>query len=364
MTKVNRETHLCKNTEKRIYIKKPKPIIRKYVYLLTRADKTIILYPKCGGEKTRRVTGDKNMSVYKSIEELVGGTPLLECGRLGEGHLARIYAKLEYMNPTGSVKDRAALSMILDAEERGALSPGSVIVEPTSGNTGIGLAAIGAARGYRTVIVMPDTMSPERQKIMRAYGAEVVLTDGRLGMKGAIERARELAAEAPGAFIPSQFDNPANPEAHVATTGPEIYADMDGKVDIFIAGAGTGGTVSGVGRYLKSKNKNIKVVAVEPVESPVLSGGEAHPHPIQGIGAGFVPTNFDSGAVDEIMTVSGAEAFAAKKLMAEREGILVGISSGAALHAAMTLAKMPENAGKNIVALLPDSGERYLSVEE
>lgn len=304
-----------------------------------------------------------NMAKYKSIEELVGETPLLECERLGEGLSGRIFAKLEYFNPAGSVKDRAALFMILDAEKRGKLHRGSVIIEPTSGSTGIGLAAIGTARGYRTVIVMPDTMSPERQKIMKAYGAEVILTDGALGMKGSIERARELAAEIPGAFIPSQFDNPANPEAHLATTGPEIYRDLEGRVDIFVAGAGTGGTVSGVGRYLKSKNKNVKIVAVEPAESPVLSGGAPGAHRIQGIGAGFVPKNYDSSVVDEIMRVTSEEAFSAKEKMARREGILVGISSGAALHAATLLASKEENKGKNIVVLLPDSGERYLSVE-
>lgn len=304
------------------------------------------------------------MSVYRSVEELVGGTPLLECARLTSGMASRVLAKLEYMNPAGSVKDRAALSMILDAEKRGKLTEGSVIVEPTSGNTGIGLAAIGRARGYRTVIVMPDTMSPERQKIMKAYGAEVVLTDGALGMKGAIERAKEIAEKTSGAYIPSQFDNPANPAAHEATTGPEIYRDLDGRVDIFVAGAGTGGTVSGVGRYLKSKDKNIRIVAVEPSDSPVLSGGSPGAHRIQGIGAGFVPENYDASVIDEIMTVTAEEAFAAKRKMAECEGILVGISSGAALSAAMRLAALPENAGKNIVVLLPDSGERYLSVEE
>lgn len=303
------------------------------------------------------------MAKYKSIEELVGDTPLLECERLGEGLFGRIFAKLEYFNPAGSVKDRAALFMILDAEKRGDLHRGSVIIEPTSGSTGIGLAAIGTARGYRTVIVMPDTMSPERQKIMKAYGAEVILTDGALGMKGSIERARELAAEIPGAFIPSQFDNPANPEAHLATTGPEIYRDLEGRVDIFVAGAGTGGTVSGVGGYLKSKNKNVKIVAVEPAESPVLSGGAAGAHRIQGIGAGFVPKNYDGSVVDEIMRVTSEDAFVAKEKMARCEGILVGISSGAALHAAILLASREENKGKNIVVLLPDSGERYLSVE-
>ena len=303
------------------------------------------------------------MAKYKSIEELVGDTPLFECERLGEGLFGRIFAKLEYFNPAGSVKDRAALFMILDAEKRGELHRGSVIIEPTSGSTGIGLAAIGTARGYRTVIVMPDTMSPERQKIMKAYGAEVILTDGALGMKGSIERARELAAEIPGAFIPSQFDNPANPEAHLATTGPEIYRDLEGRVDIFVAGAGTGGTVSGVGGYLKSKNKNVKIVAVEPAESPVLSGGAPGAHRIQGIGAGFVPKNYDGSVVDEIMRVTSEDAFVAKEKMARCEGILVGISSGAALHAAILLASREKNKGKNIVVLLPDSGERYLSVE-
>ena len=320
------------------------------------------------------------MAKYKSIEELVGDTPLFECERLGEGLFGRIFAKLEYFNPAGSVKDRAALFMILDAEKRGKLHRGSVIIEPTSGSTGIGLAAIGTARGYRTVIVMPDTMSPERQKIMKAYGAEVILTDGALGMKGSIERARELAAEIPGAFIPSQFDNPANPEAQLVTTGPEIYRDLEGRVDIFVAGpeiyrdlegrvdifvagAGTGGTVSGVGGYLKSKNKNVKIVAVEPAESPVLSGGAPGAHRIQGIGAGFVPKNYDGSVVDEIMRVTSEDAFVAKEKMARCEGILVGISSGAALHAATLLASREENKGKNIVVLLPDSGERYLSVE-
>lgn len=303
------------------------------------------------------------MAKYKSIEELVGETPLLECERLGEGLFGRIFAKLEYFNPAGSVKDRAALFMILDAEKRGELRSGSVIIEPTSGSTGIGLAAIGTARGYRTVIVMPDTMSPERQKIMKAYGAEVILTDGALGMKGSIERAKELALEIPGAFIPSQFDNPANPEAHLATTGPEIYRDLEGRVDIFVSGVGTGGTVSGVGGYLKSKNKNVKIVAVEPAESPVLSGGAPGVHRIQGIGAGFVPENYDGSVVDEVMTVTSEDAFLAKEKMARCEGILVGISSGAALHAATLLASREENKGKNIVVLLPDSGERYLSVE-
>lgn len=301
------------------------------------------------------------MSVYSSMEEMIGGTPILELKRLCGGAYARVFGKLEYLNPAGSIKDRAALSMLDEAERSGKIKAGATIIEPTSGNTGIGLCAIAAARGYKAIIVMPDSMSPERQRIMRAYGAEVVLTPGALGMKGAIAEAERIAAKTEGAFVPSQFDNPANPEAHYKTTGPEIYADMQTNIDIFVAGAGTGGTVSGVGRYLKEKKKDVKIVAVEPSDSPVLSGGVAGAHKLQGIGAGFVPSILDRSVIDEVMCITTEEAFGAKEDMARREGILVGISSGAALAAAIKLAGMAENEGKNIVVVLPDSGERYLS---
>lgn len=303
------------------------------------------------------------MKVYKKITELVGGTPLLEIENIEKEEQleAKIYAKLEYFNPGGSVKDRVAKAMIDDAEEKGILKPGSVIIEPTSGNTGIGLASVAAARGYRLIIAMPETMSIERRNLMKAYGAELVLTDGAKGMKGAIEKANELAAEIPGSFIPSQFTNPANPEIHSRTTGVEIWDDTDGKVDIFVAGVGTGGTVSGVGKYLKFKNPNVKIVAVEPKGSPVLSEGKAGPHKIQGIGAGFIPETLDTKIYDEVIPVENEDAFSYGKLMAKTEGVLVGISSGAALWAAIQLAKRPENKGKTIVALLPDTGERYLS---
>ena len=301
------------------------------------------------------------MGVYSSVEEIIGKTPILELKKFGEGAAARIFAKLEYMNPAGSVKDRVALSMLDAAEKSGKIKPGATIIEPTSGNTGIGLCSIAAARGYKAIIVMPDSMSAERQRIMRAYGAKVVLTPGALGMKGAIAEAERLALETEGAFVPSQFENLANPEAHYKTTGPEIYEDMQTNIDIFVAGAGTGGTVSGVGRYLKEKNPEIKIVAVEPSDSPVLSGGAAGAHKLQGIGAGFVPKTLDRGVIDEVMCITADEAFSAKDEMARREGVLIGISSGAALAAAKKLAERPENKGKNIVVVMPDSGERYLS---
>lgn len=303
------------------------------------------------------------MNIKHKITELVGGTPIIELENIeAEEKLeASILAKLEYLNPAGSVKDRIAKAMIEDAEASGALKAGSVIIEPTSGNTGIGLAAIGASKGYRVIIVMPETMSIERRKLMNAYGAELVLTEGSKGMKGAIAKADELAQEIPNAFIPSQFTNQANPKAHIATTGPEIWEDTDGKVDIFVAGVGTGGTLSGVGAYLKSKNPGVKIVAVEPKDSPVLSEGKAGAHKIQGIGAGFVPETLDTGIYDEIITVANEDAFAAGRNVARKEGILVGISSGAAIHAGIQLAKRPENKGKNIVVLLPDTGDRYLS---
>ena len=302
-------------------------------------------------------------NIYTSADQLIGKTPLLELTHIEKklGLKAKILAKLEYLNPAGSVKDRVAKDMIDDAEEKGLLKPGSVIIEPTSGNTGIGLAAVAAARGYRIIIVMPDTMSVERRQLMKAYGAELVLSEGAKGMKGAIAKADELAAEIPDSFIPGQFVNPANPKAHFETTGPEIYADTDGKVDIFVAGVGPGGTITGVGEYLESKKPEIKVVAVEPATSPVLSKGTAGAHKIQGIGAGFVPKVLDTGVYDEIIPVANEDAFAVGKQIGKAEGVLVGISSGAAAWAAIELAKRPENEGKTIVVLLPDTGDRYLS---
>ena len=302
-------------------------------------------------------------NIYTSADQLIGKTPLLELTHIEKalGLKAKILAKLESLNPAGSVKDRVAKAMIDDAEEKGLLKPGSVIIEPTSGNTGIGLAAVAAARGYRIIIVMPDTMSVERRQLMKAYGAELVLSEGAKGMKGAIAKADELAAEIPDSFIPGQFVNPANPKAHFETTGPEIYADTDGEVDIFVAGVGTGGTITGVGEYLKSKKPEVKVVAVEPATSPVLSKGTAGAHKIQGIGAGFVPKVLDTGVYDEIIPVANEDAFAVGKQIGKAEGVLVGISSGAAAWAAIELAKRPENEGKTIVVLLPDTGDRYLS---
>ena len=301
--------------------------------------------------------------IYTSADQLIGHTPLLELTHIEQAEKleARVLAKLEYFNPAGSVKDRIAKAMIDDAEQKGLLKDGSVIIEPTSGNTGIGLASVAAARGYRIIIVMPETMSVERRQLMKAYGAELVLTEGAKGMKGAIAKADELAKEIPGSFIPGQFVNPANPAVHKATTGPEIWEDTDGKVDIFVAGVGTGGTVTGVGEYLKSQNPNVKVVAVEPASSPVLSKGVAGSHKIQGIGAGFVPDVLDTKVYDEIIPVENEDAFATGKLIGKKEGVLVGISSGAAVWAAIQLAKRPENKGKTIVALLPDTGDRYLS---
>lgn len=301
--------------------------------------------------------------IFSSADELIGKTPLLELCNIEKSELlkGKILAKLEYLNPAGSVKDRVAKAMLDDAEEKGILKKDSVIIEPTSGNTGIGLAAVAAARGYRLIIVMPDTMSIERRQLMSAYGAEVVLSDGAKGMTGAIAKAEELQKEIPNSFIAGQFTNPANPKAHKISTGPEIWDDTDGKVDIFVAGVGTGGTITGVGEYLKEKNPSIRVVAVEPVDSPVLSKGIAGPHKIQGIGAGFIPDILNSKIYDEIITVSTEEAFKAARLIGKKEGVLVGISSGAALFAAMELAKAPENKDKNIVALLPDTGDRYLS---
>ncbi len=303
------------------------------------------------------------MAINKSLTDLIGGTPLLELVNFNKanGLEATVIAKLEYFNPAGSVKDRIAKAMIEDAEAKGALKEGSVIIEPTSGNTGIGLAAVAAARGYKIILTMPETMSVERRNLLKAYGAQLVLTEGAKGMKGAIEKANELAANTPGSFIPGQFTNPANPAAHLATTGPEIWNDTDGKVDIFVAGVGTGGTLSGVGEYLKSKKPDVKIVAVEPASSPVLSKGTAGPHKIQGIGAGFVPDTLNTSIYDEIIPVENEDAFATGKAIARSEGILVGISSGAAVWAAAQLAKRPENKGKVIVALLPDTGDRYLS---
>ncbi len=304
------------------------------------------------------------MPVYRSVSELIGRTPLMEVTRFEQdnGLKATILAKLECFNPAGSAKDRVAKAMLDDAEQRGLIAPGATIIEPTSGNTGIGLAAVGVARGYRVILTMPDTMSVERRNLLKAYGAQVVLTPGAQGMAGAIAKAQELAAATPGSLIAGQFDNPANPAAHYATTGPEIWADTEGKVDIFVAGVGTGGTISGTGKYLKEQNPAIRVVGVEPAASPLLSGGAAGAHKLQGIGANFVPKNYDGGVVDEIIPIEAEDAFAAGRAMA-KEGLLVGITSGAALHAAKLLAQRPENAGKVIVALLPDSGERYLSTE-
>ena len=303
------------------------------------------------------------MKIYKKATELIGNTPLLELGNYEKAHglEATILAKLEYLNPAGSVKDRIARAMLDDAERRGLLKPGSVIIEPTSGNTGIGLAAVAAARGYRIILTMPETMSVERRSLLCAYGAELVLTEGAKGMKGAIAKAQELAAQTENSFIPGQFTNPANPRAHRETTGPEIWRDTDGKVDIFVAGVGTGGTVTGMGEYLKAQNPAVRIVAVEPAGSPVLSGGASGPHKIQGIGAGFVPDTLNRAVLDEILLVENEDAFAAGRELARREGMLAGISSGAALHAATVLAKRPENRGKVIVVLLPDTGDRYLS---
>ncbi len=303
--------------------------------------------------------------IYKAIDELIGNTPLLELTNIEKkfGLKARLLAKLEYLNPAGSAKDRIAKKMIDDAEKDGRLKKGSVIIEPTSGNTGIGLCLIAAARGYRAIIVMPDTMSLERQLTMKAYGAELVLTDGKKGMAGAIEKANELNAQIEGSIIAGQFENPSNPQAHYETTGPEIYRDTDGEVDVFVAGVGTGGTVSGVGRYLKEKNSNVKIVAVEPASSPVLTSGKGGAHKIQGIGAGFIPKALDTDIYDEVMTVTDENAFIYGRLLGKEEGFLGGISSGAALYAAVLLAQKPENEGKSIVVLLPDTGDRYLSTE-
>ena len=303
------------------------------------------------------------MAVFSSVLDMVGGTPLLEAGNLERelGLKAKILMKLEYLNPAGSVKDRIARAMILDAREKGLLKEGATLIEPTSGNTGIGLASMAASLGYRLILTMPETMSVERRNILKAYGAEIVLTDGARGMTGAIEKAKELAQEIPDSFIPGQFENPVNPKAHIETTGPEIWEDTKGKVDIFVAGVGTGGTITGVGTYLKEKNPNVKIVAMEPSDSPVLSGGEPGPHKLQGIGAGFIPETLDTEIYDEILTIGSEEAFSGARQIAQKEGVLVGISSGAAFAAAVKLAKRPENEGKTIVVLLPDSGDRYYS---
>lgn len=303
------------------------------------------------------------MTVFSSVLDLVGGTPLLEAKNLERelGLKAKILMKLEYLNPAGSVKDRIARAMILDAREKGLLKEGATLIEPTSGNTGIGLASMAASLGYRLILTMPETMSVERRNILKAYGAEIVLTDGARGMTGAIEKAKELAQEISDSFIPGQFENPVNPKAHIETTGPEIWEDTKGKVDIFVAGVGTGGTITGVGTYLKEKNPNVKIMAMEPSDSPVLSGGEPGPHKLQGIGAGFIPETLDTESYDEILTIGSEEAFSGARQIAQKEGVLVGISSGAAFAAAVKLAKRPENEGKTIVVLLPDSGDRYYS---
>lgn len=303
------------------------------------------------------------MTVYKAISDLIGNTPLVELTHIEEkeGLDASVFAKVEFFNPAGSVKDRIAKKMIEDAEKKGLIKPGATLIEPTSGNTGIGIASVAAAKGYKAIMTMPETMSVERRNLLKAYGAKVVLTDGKAGMKGAIAKAQELAAVTPNSFIPSQFENPSNPQAHYESTGPEIWKDTEGKVDIFVAGVGTGGTVSGTGKYLKDQNSNVKVVAVEPATSPVLSEGHAGPHGIQGIGAGFVPNTLDTSVYDEVFTVTNEQAYETGRLIAHNEGMLVGISSGAATYAAIQIAKRPENKGKTIIVLLPDTGERYLS---
>lgn len=303
------------------------------------------------------------MTVYKAISDLIGNTPLVELTHIEEkeGLDSRVVAKVEFFNPAGSVKDRIAKKMIEDAEKAGKVKPGATLIEPTSGNTGIGIASVAAAKGYKAIMTMPETMSVERRNLLKAYGAKVVLTDGKTGMKGAIAKAKELAATIPNSFIPSQFENPSNPQAHYESTGPEIWKDTEGKVDIFVAGVGTGGTVSGTGKYLKDQNPNVKVIAVEPATSPVLSQGYAGPHGIQGIGAGFVPNTLDTSVYDEVFTVTNEQAYETGRLIAHNEGMLVGISSGAATYAAIQIAKRPENKGKTIVVLLPDTGERYLS---